>query len=247
MTPSPNPIFEVSISQPNGNADEYAQNNSILSAFDMAVVYEGEMRLVYNTNNRASENAMYIKDHAGNVVLERTTMADNTTYEDDLVLPPGCYTMEFTDSGDDGLYYWFWEAQGLNVGSGSLRYEKLLGADIWLTQKVFEPEFGSYLKFDFVLAEVVDVDEAELYPTLVSVRPNPASTQVTIDLIGFEGRQISVDLFDNAGRRLLYQSIDDNVLHQLQIEFDISEFPSGMYTVRIDDGNKIKYKKIIKE
>ncbi len=247
LSSNPNPAFEVSVSQPNGSADEYAQNNSILSDFDMAVIYEGEVKIVYNTNNRASENEMYIKDHAGNIVLERTNMDNNTNYEDFLNLPPGCYTMEFNDSGEDGLYYWYWEALGLNVGSGSVRYEKLLGANIWLTQKVFEPEFGSHLKFDFVLAEVVDVAEAELYPTIINVRPNPASTKLTVDLIGFEGRDMIIDLFDNMGRRLLYQTVDANALHQLQIDFDISKFPSGMYTVRIDDGAKIKYKKVVKE
>ncbi len=247
-SPNPDPVFEVNISQPNGMTDEYAQNNSMLSDFDLAAVYEGEVRLWYNTNDRAYENVMYVKDHAGEIVLERNNMTNNTTYVDELDLPPGCYTMEFTDSGDDGLYYWYYEVVlGLDLGSGIIRVERLLGQDIWLTQKSFEQEFGSYVKFDFVLAEVVDVDEAELYPTLVSVRPNPASMEVTIDLIGFEGRDINIDLFDNAGRRLIHQTVDDNSLHQLQVELDIHEFPSGMYNIRIDDGTKIKYKKIIKE
>ena len=240
-------VFEVTISMPNGNSDEYANNNFISSAYDLATIFEGEFRLRYNTNNRASENQLFIKNAEGEVVLQRTVMQNNTTYEDDLLLPNGCYTMEFTDSGDDGLYYWFWDVQGLGVGTGYIRFERHFGNSLYIPERSFEPEFGSFVQFDFVLSDPLNTENPEQRPSLISLSPNPTQDIFYLDLIGFEGRDLQLDLMDATGRQLQAQSIEKNGQHELQVSFDLSTQPDGLYLIRIDDGTTTKYKKVVKQ
>ncbi|MCB0528396.1 MAG: T9SS type A sorting domain-containing protein [Saprospiraceae bacterium] len=240
-------VFEVSIAGPNGMADEYPANNSMRAAFTKATEFSGETVLNYKTNSRGEENTMYIRDHEGNIVLERTVMDDNTVYTDALNMPPGCYTLEFLDTGDDGLYYWYWDAINLNVGSGYLRFRRKLNATAFITVKNFEPEFGSYVYFDFFIPGFVDAHEPAGTATLVGLRPNPATGQLTVDLVGFEGRDLSVALYDARGRLLQTQQMAQNPEQQLSLRFDLSAYPAGAYFVRIDDGIQVKTRTVMKQ
>ncbi len=240
--------FEVTVSQPNGGADAYAQNNYLQSAFDAVQVFDyEEVVLNYKTNNRGEENAMVVRDHLGNTVLERLVMADNTEYSDVLDLPDGCYSLEFTDSGDDGLYYWYWDAIGLNVGSGYLRFRRKLSETVYVTIKSFEPEFGSFVHYDFVMGQLVKTADPVDRPTLLSVYPNPAATHLFVDLVGYENSDVQIVLYNSIGQMIDRQFLDDNPFHQTQVEFDVAHLSAGMYQVQVYDGVKMRYRQVVVE
>ncbi|GJM35618.1 MAG: hypothetical protein DHS20C18_46190 [Saprospiraceae bacterium] len=239
-------VFEVTISSPNGIADEYANNNVIRSAFNSFAIFEGSITLKYKTNSRPNENRMFITDHAGDVVLEKTDMEANTTYEDDISLPSGCYTMHFTDTGGDGLYYWYWEAIGQNLGTGYVRFQRRVTDIITLPIKNFESEFGSFIQFDFFLPEPVAVDDLVEDASLISLFPNPTTGEFTLELMGYENKDITIELFDAAGRKIETKFLEDNALTQLQTNFDLEAYANGLYLIRIFDGNRVNYRKLVK-
>lgn len=240
------PVFDVHISKPNGSTDAYAANNRIQSSFHLATVLSGELALTYKTNNRGAENAVYIRDHTGAVVLQRTAMASNTVYNDELNLPAGCYTLEFTDSGDDGLYYWYWEYINLNVGTGFLRLRRKITPTAYIVVKNFEPEFGSFVHFDFTIPEVVDAVEPGARPTLMSIFPNPVTDEIGVDLVGYEGLDLRVELLDATGRLLHTQAIDHNQESPLTLRFPVSGYPAGLYWVRVQDGLRVTTRTVVK-
>ena len=238
-------IFHVEVSNPNGGADGYAANNTYESEFEKAYMLLGENVLNYKTNNRGYENSLVVRDHAGNVVIERDNMLNNTQYTDQLDLPPGCYTMEFNDTGHDGLYYWYWAQIGQNVGTGFLKFRRKLNAVVWLDIKVFEPEFGSFVHFDFIVPETVSnaqLDKAQL----ISVYPNPASDYLQVDLLGFEGKNLEVELI-NASGQLLERKVLDALDHQTLVRFEVNSYPNGLYFVKVNDGKRVVTKRVVKQ
>ncbi len=238
--------FEVVISNPNGGTDEYVNNNSIRSPFNAFSIFEGTIQLKYKTNTRPQENRMYITDASGDIVLERMNMTANTTYVDQLDLPSGCYTMHFTDTGGDGLYYWYWEAIGQNVGSGYLRFERKINDNVSIPIRTFESEFGSAVQYDFFLPEPVAVEDVVTIPTLISVSPNPNSGQFTVELIGFEQKDLQLELFNASGQKLLKQN-HQHVGATFKTQFNLSDQPAGVYLLRIFDGVRAKYQKVVVE
>ncbi|MFK7806299.1 MAG: LamG-like jellyroll fold domain-containing protein [Saprospiraceae bacterium] len=240
-------IFEVSISNVNGAADEYANNNSITSAYATTTILEGSLVLNYKTNNRGEENEMYIRDHTGAVVLERASMDDNTTYVDELDLPAGCYSLEFKDDGGDGLDFWFWNQTGANVGTGYLRIRRETATGSLTTIKTFEPDFGSVTRYDFVVPQSVSTLEPDEKPTLMSIYPNPTGATVNVDLIGFENKELIVSLYNMTGQKLRQQILTQSAQPQQTVSFEVGDLPSGVYQLEVFDGKRRKSGQVVVE
>jgi hypothetical protein len=237
-------LFEVSISNPNGTIDAYPNNNYIKSEYKHALKLLNENILNYKTNTRGEENTMRVRNDAGELVLERNFMENNTEYTDQLELPAGCYTLEFEDTGGDGLYYWYWDAINLNVGSGFLRIRRKLNSGIFFTVKNFEPEFGNFVQFDFIVPQVVGAENPIEDARLMSVYPNPTTDAAQVDLVGFEGENLLVELYDATGQLLEQQRFKDVAQHQLLVRFDLAAYPAGLYYIRVNDGKKIRSSKL---
>jgi len=240
-------VFSATVSNPNGGTDEYANNNTMRSSFSPLNLIDEELVLQYRTNNRGEENKMFVKDHSGAIVLERTFMTDNTTYTDALSLPAGCYTMEFTDDGGDGLDYWFWNQTGQNVGTGYLRLRRVNASGNFTTVKTFEPEFGSFVHYDMILPQAVSTLEPGEKATLISVYPNPASNLINMDLVGFENKDLVVSLYSMTGQKLREQVIDNNLDQQRKLSFEVSDFAAGVYQIVVFDGEKRKVQQVVVE
>ena len=52
------------------------------------------------------ETKYRIVDEYGNLALNRTNLINNKEYKDTLQLGVGCYSLIFTDTGDDGIDFW---------------------------------------------------------------------------------------------------------------------------------------------
>ncbi len=237
-------IFEVTISNPNGGADEYANNNYLTSTFvDARVFDDPDLLIQTRTNNRASENRYTIKDHTGNVVLQRTIMFNQSVYDDEISLPSGCYSLDFEDDGDDGLEFWYWAVIGENVGTGQLSFRRQVTPTNSLAVKTFDPDFGGGLKFDFVIPPGLAADKVE-NPMRFSVYPNPAMDEISIELLGYPNQRLQVELLDLTGKVIKSTTID----HQFDTQvhpFRLPEVAGGMYFLKITNGEQVRTREIV--
>jgi len=232
----------------NGGTDEYPDNNIMRSTVELPKVFEFEelLQFHFRTNNRANENRYTIRDTDGNIVLERDNMSNATTYEDDIELPPGCYTLHVEDSGDDGLYYWYWEAIGQNVGSGSASFKRYINDNIQLTVQSFESEFGRNIFFDFVLP-MTSSNEDLTNARRFSAYPNPAHNQLTVELQGFEAQELHLQLFSLTGQLMAEERIPHNGTSFIQHELDISALPAGVYLLKVQGQERVWTREVVKQ
>ena len=237
-------VFEVTISEPNGGADEYAQNNVMHSEFELPRLFEDlttDFMVRVRTNNQPQETSYTLKDASGTILISRDNLSANTTYDDDLDLPPGCYSFELLDSDGDGLSFW----ADPNAGNGNASIRRYLGTST-LAAKTFEPEFGSIIKFDFVLGTITPTDNVEEAFRFFSIAPNPTEGEAKIELQGFAG-DFNVELVSLTG-----QVLDNEVLRLYENEhrihtISLQNHPAGMYFVRIVGEDKVWTKAVVKE
>lgn len=227
--------LEVSISEPNGASDEYANNNRLTSDFELPEILSLPIRIQIRTNNRGNENSYTLKDREGNIIFSRNNMESATTYKDDVDLTPGCYTLELLDSGDDGLSYWFYDATNQNVGSGSFQIFLRPNPNLAVPYKTFESEFGTSIRYDFSMEDFPVSVEPE-QPRLMSVYPSPTQGTFTLEMIGFTQSDLSWELTDVNGQLLMRQDINQAGGTEIREQIDIHRFPSGMYFIKIFDG-----------
>ena len=109
--------------------------------------------------------AYSLKDGYGNVLLEKSGFANNTSYKDTIELADGCYTLELDDSGNNGLEFWTQASQG--AGSFYVR-------NLATVLKVFEPDFGSIIRYSFIKGEITNIETPE-FQSIFKVYPNPTS------------------------------------------------------------------------
>lgn len=231
-TDSEEPTFFAQLQSVNGGTDEYANNDRMESAFTPArVLDEMDLLLQIRTNNRPQENRYTIKDASGNVVLSRDNMSAATTYRDDIILPPGCYTFNFEDDGDDGLDFWYWALVGQNVGTGNLSFRRYANETIVLPVYSLENDHGDGIQVDFIIPGTINSEEVTQAQRL-SVYPNPARSLAQVELTGFAGQEGRWQLVDLMGRVLQdhsFRAVGQEYLEEL----NLTALPAGMYVVRV--------------
>ncbi|MEL6658449.1 MAG: LamG-like jellyroll fold domain-containing protein [Bacteroidota bacterium] len=226
------PEFYVSIAAPNGGVDEYSANDQMSTSFEPADIldYE-EMIFRFRTNNRPAENSYQIRDASGEVVMQRSGMQAATEYLDEVMLPPGCYSLTVEDSGGDGLDFWYWAVVGQNVGTGSVSFRRRIST-ITIPVKSFNPDFGGDLYYDFIIPQTVNADEELEQVRRFSIYPNPAQDFTMLELTGFIGENVDWQLLDMTGRVL--NAGQTTVVDQEQrLRIETANLPAGLYTVRV--------------
>ncbi|BDS12938.1 T9SS type A sorting domain-containing protein [Aureispira anguillae] len=229
--------FTATVSNPNGGTDEYPANDYIKSHFEVPTNYLSGIKLEFKTNNRASENSYTITNESGTVMLSRSNMTNNTTYRDTLNYPPGCYTLEVLDSGNDGLSYWANTA----AGGGFCRF---LGSFLPFPVKTFEPEFGRRLTYSFSIDMGVSTEDIPQETAYSKVFPNPNDGTFTIELMGYQ-TEVSLSLYNVVGK-LVEQRIVSNPFNTVE-QFNIKKMPAGVYLMKVVSDEKETTHKIIVE
>ena len=229
-------IFEVSIVEVNGaSTDEYANNNSYKSEFTPFAQFSGELSFRYRTNNEPEDNHLYLYDNAGNLVFENSGWAANTMITDELSLSPGCYTLLFTDSANDGLTWW----ANPNQGSGFFQVRE--GNSI---KKNFLQDFGSGFQWDFYSAGSVGLEENEK-ARYAFVAPNPSTGEFTVHMNGAEGKEAQIQITDNLGKIVKKETVMLNgqiMKHQI----DLGQDPNGVYIVTVTIDTKRYTTRLVK-
>lgn len=232
-------VIIVTVSNPNGVADENADNNRLTSAFELPDWYGENFYIELKTNNNPAENSYVIRDFQGSVVFTKSGLSANTTYKDTLTLTGGCYTLEMTDSGQNGLAWWAATAQG----TGSIKLRST--SSVFEIFKTFEPDFGSGFKYGFTIGAPVSVVEQELNRLKIALYPNPATRQVNLNLEGLTAKRCQIKISDVLGKVHYTNVIDSSKNMGYSTTINTSDLTNGTYMVEIISGDKKEVRKLV--
>lgn len=230
--------FTVNVSNPNEEEDEYIYNNTHTSLFDEIYVFpDGNTYTIkLKTNNYGWQTSYELSDGSGNLLYERHNCDDNTIYEDDFYLFPGCYNLRINDSGDNGLEFWHQPNQGVG-------YFKILNSD-GETLYTYEPDFGKFATFEFGIGNITNIGAVE-NPVILSVYPNPTSDKVVVNIKGMESSKATIVLTNTMAAMVFKRelTIDSK---EFSTEINMEHLPAGIYLLNVNYGSHSKTERIIK-
>jgi len=228
--------FIATISNPNGGADQYAQNNSITTPLVIPPIYPSEFIIETKTNTASHENDLYLYNEFGDVILERTTFADNTIYKDTVNLIDGCYELYLWDYGEDGLSWW-----ANTDGSGWFRTKEMDGSYI----KNFNTDFGGLIYMQFTVGNYTPVETFVMPADELNVYPNPTQNDVFIHIDLAQLNDAEIEITDITGKTIYTEKlsrIQDETLH-----ISMENQASGIYLVVMRTNGKVITKQFVIE
>ena len=237
--------FSAMVYKPNGTDDEYEQNNTFSTYFNAPKAINDPFFIWLKTNNKASENELYLKNDNGDVIFSRTSLDNDTEYKDTMNLETGCYTLEIYDSDHDGLGFWYSNIPTSSGGEGEtygfLRLRKVGGSMI----ETFTTDWGHYLSYTFSVGYGVGLEEEELNYDF-NVYPNPSSGLLNLTINNFTGDRIELNVMNELGQNVYHDLITDNNPEGFwQKQIDLSHLPPGMYVVNVTSDDLTASKKIV--
>lgn len=139
--------------------------------------------------------------------------------------------------GETGVYKlsdntWHWEHTGLEYWTNALSGN----AEMLFAAKGYQGIWGCPLN-----QFIVSSDENPLIQSFVSVYPNPAGNQITIDTRTTPGENTFLTIINTNGRQLI-----NHCLSEPSAILDVQAFPPGLYFVRIKDDRTVKFVKFVK-
>ena len=227
-------VFTVYIS-----GDQNIENNMLSVPFQNVDVYpEGEPLIIKLwTNERAYQTSYTLVKEDGTVILDKDNFVNNTLYEEQVNLEPGCYKLEIQDSGDDGLEFWANPGQG--VGSFSLKNSD--GETLYN----FDPDFGGFAIYEFGIGNITRLDEVK-NPFTINVFPNPANDYLKINLKGKQSAGFDIYLTNLMMIPLIHKQVVAPG-GEFSEFLDIKKIPSGVYLLMVKYNDYKKVVKIVKE
>jgi Concanavalin A-like lectin/glucanases superfamily/Peptide-N-glycosidase F, C terminal/Secretion system C-terminal sorting domain len=232
-------VFEAHLIAPNGGADQHADNDSYAVPFNPWDNYTGtSIDFYWRTNNQPAQNVWRLTDETGATVLQSSPfLTANTTYTEVFNLPAGCYTLKFDDAGDDGLYYWATPNNG--TGFARMRENNT-------TRKIFAAEFGRFFKYDFWTDGNLIGSDVER-PERILLYPNPSGGQYNLELEGFVGTQIVMEVYSLMGQIVWRETIEGGNVGWQKTVIDLGHCANGNYLLKIWDGHEMKVRDLIKQ
>jgi len=219
--------------------DEYSQNSKKTVYFDAPERIDGPFFVWLTTNNKAIENKYRLQDHAGNIIFERTQLANQTQYKDTFDLSPGCYSIIIEDTDSDGLSFWY-SSQVEGETAGSMRLRLVGGSYI----EFFPGDFGNYHRYDFSVGFTMDVKENQLKHE-IAVFPNPSNGITTIEVSGSVNNDARLEIVDLTGR-FIYGEKMNATANFAESFVDVSDYKTGTYLIRITTGDSVYTKTLVK-
>jgi hypothetical protein len=253
-TPGPHE-FEVDITGVNGQTDDDSTNNSLVSDFELAPVWPGDIRVKMKTNNLSSTGSFNanpadvsweITDMAGNVVASRTNANHSTQYDDLVSLPAaGFYKLKLTSANCLGLYWWAIDAQYPIYEPGNFRVTTLSETNLPMNNYTYSgtphDDWGcEYVQYFTVAAAGTAGVEDMVHNESIRVYPNPADDYFNIEVMGI-APPYDIQLVDITGKSV-YQTIAE----QQNIQIPTRQLSSGVYMLVFTDGeNQKRVEKVV--
>ena len=223
--------------------DEYLNNNSLSSYFDIPevlpseFVFEFKTQSNYNSTNRASESSFYVYDMNGNIVFEHNTgLLANTWYKDTLNLPFGCYEIVFEDLAENGVNeHWYYGESASAAGKVQIRN---MDGNIF---KKFPDDIGQQIDFRFTVDYPLEIDN--IIKASFDVYPNPADDVLVISLSLPEIDDVLFTLYNSLGEEVYRSKRDKFSVGNETI--DTSNLDAGIYYCKAIISSAEQVRKII--
>jgi len=228
-----NNTFHVEIENPNGGLDQYSNNNTFKTAFDLTREFPNQFVIHFKTNLAGHQNYYEITDVDGNILFEKDGFSNSTLYKDTLALSDGCYNFTLFDSGDNGIDFW-----ANNQGTGYLYFMDMDNSAIYY----IEPDFGKFISLNFTVGLAVNTEENEI-PGHFDIFPNPASDHCNVAIYLTEKQDVNIRIYDLNGKIIHERSIQD--VRSCVEKFNLGEYGNGMYLCHIQTRNGVIVRKII--
>ncbi len=227
---SPTNKFEVTLSQPNGGTDQYANNNYIQVPYDTVPTYPSSFIIRLSTNLVGYQYSYFIKDVNGTIVDNKSGFANSTTYRDTVHLASGCYHFELDASGEQGLSFF-----ANSNGNGALAFTKVSPPSPILA---FQADFGTSICQNFNVGIPTGVENI-VHNVDYYVYPNPTRNQLTIGGLGSSKKDKNVRMYSSIGTLVYENTVPAGIEHY---NINVEDFAAGIYCVIVsnEDGQVMK-------
>ncbi|MFD2718401.1 peptide-N-glycosidase F-related protein [Hymenobacter monticola] len=233
--------FQAWTTTPNGSRDQNAYNDTLTTRFAPSIQLPGSITVNMVTNNARNglynETSWQIVDVAGNVVGQRVNAAASTTYNDNVRLTPGCYSLRLTDLGCDGFSWW---ASPATVGS--MRILNSAGSVL----NTINGDFGCEYTLNFQVAGPLASAANQKLLNALDVYPNPSHDgRFTFDLNLPSTQDVQLHVVDALGRRVWARALPQVKATVQQMALD--GVAPGVYAleVRLADGTTLNRRLVI--
>ncbi len=229
--------FTVKLDLPNGQKDEYPDDNTLSTEVTVPPVYNSDMILVMRINNDSFQDSYTLTDGSGTVVKERKlgTMLKNTTYRDTISLKSGCYQLLFSDTAGDGLDFW----ANPDGGYGYVRLLDIKGRLI----KSFRSDFGAEVRHSFTVRKGTKYLAPSGELPLVNPFPIRNPGKFTLELFCNAPEDVQIVITTEDGSRTVFETTYTNMKEDT-LPIDISKEPDGFYFIKVTVDKKTVTKKI---
>lgn len=230
--------FAAQATNPNGGTDDYPSNDNSSGFFEYVAYsdvteYKSALTLTINTDNYAEETSWEFVDAAGNVLAAGPAQAyaNSQTYTENITLPDGeCYMFYIYDSYGDGIC--------CNYGNGSYTLEDSDGTVlIEQSQANNNPFSGAQKLTVFKTFNTTNTNAVDLAENL-SVYPNPATDNFTIEFNLAEAIKLDINLMNAIGQKVSTIEAGNFNGGEHLINVNTANLAAGTYfvTIRSEEG-----------
>ncbi len=230
FTPADENTLKIYSENPNGNPDQYPQNDTIFHSIPMADATPTPITLFFRCDDMPEETTWELLDETGAVVYEGGpyTSAGYTFTEEFILEDFSCYQFYVYDAGGNGLnspgFFTLFYTSSNSILEGSDDFDAVIGTD-------FTTDNGTAIDDISLKADI------EIYP-------NPFSNYTNIAITTHEASHISWKMY-NANGKVVYQR-DEGIFaagKQL-ITIDGRDFNNGVYFMQLQVNDQMYNKKV---
>ncbi len=239
-------LLEVTVSSPNGQADEVPENDTVASPIDFAGTTTLHSTLEVLTDNYPGETSWSIRNSNDEPVAtyqysgtEDGGGADaNTTHSHLLVLDPfECYTFTLYDESGDGM-------AASPVSPGPFGFRILNGFGDVIVDKIQSSfPFGYETSQRFRTDNTTDL-EKEQNSSAINLYPNPAMAKLNMSMELKEFSGVKIAIFSSVGQKVFQSDLGILPEGKNVSTLDISSLKSGIYLICITQNKSKIYRKI---
>ncbi|KAF2518132.1 T9SS type A sorting domain-containing protein [Flavobacterium salilacus subsp. salilacus] len=218
--------FTVTLSQPNGVADQNTGNDVATETFSVNAYPEDVVEFALLTDEYGEETSWELTNQNGSVLYSGSGYDDSQSYTELFNLDGGCYTFTITDTIGDGIC--------CTEGNGS--YSLTVGG-ITIIQG---GDFGASESVTFILDSNLTVTQ-QAFKNAFKVYPNPSSG--IFNVIVDDTLAVNYQLYNMLG-----QVVAGGKFAAGESKLDISSAADGIYMLQVTDVNgKTANFKLVKE
>ena len=226
--------FSVSVSSPNGVADENTANDTFALDFDVAPSFT-TTEVVFNitTDNYGGETTWELLDSSNNVVSSGPAVdySNNTSYQEIITIPTldECYSFSIFDSYGDGIC--------CSWGNGSYSLEDENGNVI-----ISGGNFGNSESVTFTAKDALSINDFSL-ESVVDFYPNPVNNNLNV-VFNNINEDVQFEMYNALGQQISKGSFNTNTTTHT---ISMSQYQSGIYFIKLTSGSRSLTQKIVKD